>query len=824
MDTVAFWFTTFRFVKIFKLPDLLRIHRCGDYPEKMISCLRLSLGRKLRIGRVFVLLGLFVFSSILWAEPPDDASSRPEPPNSDTYLFQLVDQPLTYILLEYEKLSGNRVIVDAGLEGVSMTIDRGESMSRADALDFLEKSLLLNGVAIIPAGVDFVKAIPFQPSRQPNSEAIPLVISLDDLPKGDAIATYVMRLKNLAAAEAVSVFQNLMPPHPYGKISPVEGSNSIIITESASVIRQLNRIKDEIDLPPEETIQKAYQLERADATTVATAIIEMLGFGEGNERPRSAPPQAGEKNAAQGAFKKPVGKEIFGRSNSDAKQAGAQPVIRAIPRTNRIVVVARPVDQLLVEQLVDEFDAPAPMRRFFTTKLQFINVVDFLPVARDAILRGMIEEGDVNSGQSTSGGVSQGRGEGQQGRNQGARTSGGGGDSALSRGLSLEEPDLSSSPVSELVGKTLLVGDPSVNQLSVSGPPEHIEAVEELLKIVDRRPRQVYISTVIGQLTLGDDIKTGVDILRTVEQFDFNGQASRGAGILRNRTDGLIEPGLLDSVESFLPATAGLTLYGEIGRHLNVFVSALEKTQRFKVLSRPSIIALNNRRAVIATGQRIAVPTSTLTSLDSGINSQGAVTANIDYRDVVLKLEVVPLINSESEVTLTISQVNDEVIGSSNVGGNDVPTIGTQEMVTTVIVPTGRTILLGGLVTETMENTRSGLPFLMNVPILKHLFGSTDKKKKRKELVIFLQPHIINDEASLGLTTRDLRERAEVFEDAEEFVATAEEPPAEEGAILPEKSGPSSFPDGITGDETEVRQGKTVSPRDSRNVPFLFRR
>ena len=55
------------------------------------------------------------------------------------------------------------------------------------------------------------------------------------------------------------------------------------------------------------------------------------------------------------------------------------------------------------------------------------------------------------------------------------------------------------------------------------------------------------------------------------------------------------------------------------------------------------------------------------------------------------------------------------------------------------------------------------------------------------------------------------------------FVATAEEPPAEEGAILPEKSGPSSFPDGITGDETEVRQGKTVSPRgQSERSGFCF--
>jgi type II secretory pathway component GspD/PulD (secretin) len=357
----------------------------------------------------------------------------------------------------------------------------------------------------------------------------------------------------------------------------------------------------------------------------------------------------------------------------------------------------------------------------------------------------------------------------------------------------------------------LLVGDPSINQLSVSGPPEHLEAIRELLAIVDQRPRQVYISTVIGQLTLGDDIEYGVDMVRTIEGFEVGDDASRFAGALRNRTADILDPAELGSIAEFLPAATGLNIYGQIGDQLNVFISALERTQRFKVLSRPSIFALNNRRAVIATGQRIAVPTSTLTRLDGGVGGEGAVTANIDYRDVVLKLEVVALINSDSEVTLTISQVNDEVIGSSTVSGNEVPTIGTQEMVTSVIVPNGRTVMLGGLVTETMEDTRSGIPILIHIPILKHLFGSTDQKQQRKELVIFLQPHIINDEDTLGLGSGDMRMRSQISAESEDSVAARflpvdalpEAAPAREYGGLPEA--------GAGGGESGVQKIKPAS-------------
>src|SRR4029434_2261236 len=103
----------------------------------------------------------------------------------------------------------------------------------------------------------------------------------------------------------------------------------------------------------------------------------------------------------------------------------------------------------------------------------------------------------------------------------------------------------------------------------------------------------------------------------------------------------------------------GLNLYGQIAEGVAVLVRALEATQRFKVLSRPAIYAANNKKAVITSGRRIPVPTSSITDLANSSN----VRTNIAFQDVVLKLEVIPLINSNKEVNLTIAQVNDNVVG-----------------------------------------------------------------------------------------------------------------------------------------------------------------
>ena len=176
-------------------------------------------------------------------------------------------------------------------------------------------------------------------------------------------------------------------------------------------------------------------------------------------------------------------------------------------------------------------------------------------------------------------------------------------------------------------------------------------------------------------------------------------------------------------------------------------VRALEATQRFKVLSRPAIYAANNKKAVITSGHRIPVPTSSITDLSNTSN----VRTNITYQDVVLKLEVIPLINSNKEVSLTIAQVNDTVDGQQQVADNTVPIIGTERLVTTVTVANRTTIVLGGLITENEEKSTSGIPVLSRIPVLGNAFKSTKTKKSRKELLIFIQPVVVeDDEAGRG--------------------------------------------------------------------------
>ena len=145
--------------------------------------------------------------------------------------------------------------------------------------------------------------------------------------------------------------------------------------------------------------------------------------------------------------------------------------------------------------------------------------------------------------------------------------------------------------------------------------------------------------------------------------------------------------------------------------------------------------------------------------------------------DVVLKLEVVPLINNDNEVTLRIAQINDNIVGEQTISGNTVPTISTQELLTTVTVRNGATVVLGGLITERTGHSERGGIFLRRIPVLKHLFGTTEKSSSRDELLIFIQPNIINSTAQLDSPNRIESQRSRIMEETMRFGMPVEEIP-----------------------------------------------
>jgi type II secretory pathway component GspD/PulD (secretin) len=198
---------------------------------------------------------------------------------------------------------------------------------------------------------------------------------------------------------------------------------------------------------------------------------------------------------------------------------------------------------------------------------------------------------------------------------------------------------------------------------------------------------------------------------------------------------------------------------------IDLYIQALTSTAKFRIASRPSVFTANNKKAVIFNGRKIAVPTSTVTTLGAGGSANttsGSQQSNIQYQDVVLKIEVVPLINSAREITLQIIQTNDNVIpgaGTQIGGGVTVPEIATQELTTTVTVPDRATILLGGLITQRDTKTVSGVPFLSSIPLMGNLFKSTADATDRQELVVMIQPSVVVDVPEMreiSKTERDL--------------------------------------------------------------------
>ncbi len=675
----------------------------------------------------------------------------------------------------YRKYTGRRVIVSTAASTAEFRFVQDASPS--DPLTYAEAAELLRIAATIE---NFV----FVPDEMnPNLDILTLATSgirptgrgVDvynenkPLPEGDAVISYVMNLNYIKPAEAVNTFTQIIGQFgSFGSIAPVPNAAAVVITENTSLIRKLIDLKKEIDKPSSQVGTRFIKVQYADVTEIATTLTELLTAQQ------SAQTTAGTQRTDVAGMPPGVPPGVNPIEGSSSGSGEATPIqIIPDPRTNRIFAMGRPVDLLFVEGLVREFDVETSEKNFLRRKLRFLTVSDFLPIAGDALSRAFGGESSPGSGGGGAGGSptesptnqgfqnnrsSRGGRSGSSGMSGDGSSGGGGGGSG--GGSALSDPQQDSAPESMLVGRTLLVADNITNSIVVQGPPSGLEIVERLLDQIDVKPDQIMISTVIGTLRLDNKVDLGVDYLFGDRDFSVRGGSGGGPSLPINPT------AVAPFIPGSLPANAGLRMYGLLGNNLNVYLNALKEKTDFTVLSRPSIFTSNNQKGVISSGERIAVPTN---SFNSG--SAGGQSTNIEYRDVVLKLEVIPLVNSENEITLQIALVSDNVSLKVTAieGIGDVPIIGTKEILTTVTVPNNETIVLGGLITKDLGESSSGIPILSDIPLLGKLFSKSSDTDNRSELIIFIQPSIVNNRVSLDDTQADMDRRYSVSDPARRF-------------------------------------------------------
>lgn len=674
----------------------------------------------------------------------------------DTVPLSLPNSTAEAVIVTYETLTGKRVIRDSSLaQTAPINILVSERIKKSEAIHLIEATLLLNGIALTPGPDGSLKALNVTGGgKNPRSEGVPVYASAASLPTGDQVVSYFMALRYVSAAEAAQVFQQHLAPHPpYGVIVPVPNAQAIVITETTSVIRQLIKLQKLIDVPPAKVVSEFVPLLRADAERVADVLTKMLEARRNNQTALGQPP----------APSPDFGDDDAGPNERNIVAGTVQLIADA--RTNRILVVTRPINFKYIKGLIQQFDESANISAPFERPLKYVAAANVLPVLQKSL---------AETKEDAQGATGQPQNQNQNRNNQRTNNNSNG-----SNSVSVDNPADDTAPDSVIVGKTKLIADNRANSILVIGPPEAVARASEILDKLDSAPRQVYLATVIGELSLVNDSEFGVDLLKK-----WSSSSGNVATQIRNTGQTLIDPATLGAASAF-PALAGLSVFGSVGSTLDYYVRALQTTNRFKVLSRPSVYTSNNRKAMIASGQEVPIPGTTQSTVNSGTTNNNVVSSTVDYKKVELKLAIIPLINAEKEVTLNISQTNNTLGTSSNIGGNSVPSVNTQEFTTSITVPNRQTVVLGGLIISNVRETINGIPWLSDIPLVGLLFKDTAKHNDRHEIIILIEPNVIETKEELAAASQQERDKTLVGAEASKVNTS-------EGAYIPTTEFPKT--------------------------------
>jgi len=286
-----------------------------------------------------------------------------------------------------------------------------------------------------------------------------------------------------------------------------------------------------------------------------------------------------------------------------------------------------------------------------------------------------------------------------------------------------------------------ITADVTNNSLLIYANAENYRIIESTLRQIDRPQLQIAFDATIAEVTLNDSLNYGV-------QF-FLKSTNLGA-----------PPDSGSAINSIGGAVLGRVLPGFnilIGKEASpqVVIDALHTVTDVKILSNPSLVVTDNGVATLQVGDQVPITTGTATVL----SANNAVVNTINYQNTGIILRVVPRIGANNMVTLDIEQEISNV-SNTNPTGLLTPTISQRKVRSTLSVADGQTVLLAGLVSETQNLGRNGIPVFDQLPgLLGDAFSHQNKSVQRTELIIFIRPQIIRDTVDAHLVAEQLRSK-----------------------------------------------------------------
>jgi general secretion pathway protein D len=272
------------------------------------------------------------------------------------------------------------------------------------------------------------------------------------------------------------------------------------------------------------------------------------------------------------------------------------------------------------------------------------------------------------------------------------------------------------------------------NALLIQTTARDYERVERILRQLDVMPIQVMIEAVIAEVTLNDELEFGLRWYFETGGFSLS---------------------LTDVASGFVgPSFPGMS-WSYMTDDIKVTLNALASITDVNVVSAPTLMALNNQRAILQVGDQVPI----VTQQAVGTGAAGAPVVNsVEMKDTGIILTVVPRVNNAGRVMLDIEQEASSVAKTTS-SGIDSPTIQQRRISTRVLVHDGESIALGGLIQERNSLTRSQIPILGDLPLVGNAFKNKTDTINRTELIIFIRPRVIRNQHEARGVTAEFRDQ-----------------------------------------------------------------
>ena len=615
--------------------------------------------------------------------------------------------------------------------GKNFTYDRqtGEALKQQPAVmfgpkripkdefyNFFQIQLFIHDFVCIEVGPPHLSVIVIQnlTAAQPRGQTTiarhPVYVSpqdLDDyLDQPATLIITVLDLPNLTVPQLQAQLRTLLvDPTNTQQIVPA-GDHSIILQGFGSYIASLANLLRLVDETSADTAQvlpvfDVIPLEFAAAEDVGDLIEQLLEAQQDRQglRPRPVP----EGQGVSGAL---MGTEIETKILVDG-------------RTNSLLVMSSPDEIPRIKDLVARLDVDViePERNFHVYSLQNVKAEELADVLDEFL-----------SGTERLAGPAQGGTGGRPGGAEGGAVGGGGGGGASAR----------------TSNEVIVVPDENSNALLIAANKTRYEEVLELIRQLDTRQDQVLIESALIELTGTDFRDIGVEWALVDSEDDGGfGATSFGLSTLTDGDGDGVPDTRIPNVATGI--TAGILSGDDV--NLPFLIAASQRTDGANVLNVPSVLVNNNGSAkVITLNQQ---PTTTVTATGVGGQTQENFAG---YQDAGITLEISPSISASRYLRLDISLVVSNFTGSFTSASSIPPPRVTREMKSTVNVPDGDTMVIGGVISDSLNETRQGVPWLADIPLVGALFRRDSDTFARTTLYFFVTPHILRDPDFADLT------------------------------------------------------------------------